>query len=207
MEQLLKITSVTIQYELKIDQGKFQMQSGETQLQISRDNKGLHIKSAPVKVKIDTFDARNSVVPTTKTATAQNASKGKQAALAATAQFAQEGKMMLRTKIGQGNETLNQIIAQETAQPTGEFQLGFIPTTGAKFNVEGPELSIEYQMDKLNFDWKVSEGTIDFTPGDVSIQIDQMPEVKIEYVGEPLYVPPKAAAAYGLGANHVNTTA
>lgn len=196
MEPLIKITTIPISYELKINNAKLERQSGTAELEISRDKGGMHIKSRPIKVRLDTFEARNSVVPTTRTATKQFAQDGRTAAYEATAQFAREGQLMLKAKIGEGSETLNQIFAQRTAAPTGEFELTFIPKTGANINWEDSSLLIEYQMDKLNFDMKIDKGEVQFIPGDIQLEISQYPEVNIEYMGSPIYVPPSAAARF-----------
>lgn len=194
MEQLLQITTIPIQYELKIQKAQIQRKSGNVQLQITRDKGGLHIESEPVKMEIDTSRARSSVVPTTRQAMQQIAQKGKQAAQDATAQYASEGKMLLRAKMGEGSQVLQQIIQGRTALPTGEFQLGFIPTERADLQATDPQFTIEYQMDKLNFDWRLNKGDFEFIPGKVEMNIVQRPEVKIEYIGKPMYVPPSYAA-------------
>lgn len=196
MQQLLKITTIPISYELKVNNARLERKSGSAQMEISRDAGRMQIRSKPIKVRIDTFEARNSVVPTTKTAIYNSAEKGKQAAYQATAQFAQEGQIMLKTQIGEGGEALQQIFDQRNALPTGQFELGFIPKTGANLNWDSNELSIEYQMDKLNFDWKIDKGSVEFIPGDIELSISQYPDVRIEYVGEPIYVPPSVAERF-----------
>lgn len=196
MEPLIRITTIPISYELKINNAKLERRNGTAELEISRDKGGMHIKSRPIRVNIDTFEARSSYVPTTKRAIAQAAQSGKSAAYEATAQFAKEGQLMLNTKIGEGGDTLNQIFAQRTALPTGEFQLDFIPKTGANIDWDESSLLIEYQMDKLNFDWKVGKGEVEFIPGDIQLSVSQYPEVNIEYIGEPIYVPPSAAEKF-----------
>lgn len=196
MEQLLRIATVPIEYELKISNAKLERRRGTAELEISRNKGGLSIHSRPVKINIDTFEARNSVVPTTKTSISQAADKGKQAAYEATAQFAKEGQMLLEAKIGEGGETLKRMIQDRMAPATGEFQLGFIPTTGAEITASEPSLTINYEMDKLNFDWKISNGNVEFIPGDIEMTITQYPDVKIEYIGGPIYVPPSAAAHF-----------
>lgn len=196
MEQLLRITTIPIQYELKVNNARLERHNGTAELEISRNEGGMSIRSRPIKVNIDTYDARNSVVPTTKTSIYQSAQKGKQVAYEATAQFAKEGQMLLKTKIGQGGEALDEIFSQRTASPTGDFQMGFIPTTGAKIDWEAPSLSIRYEMDKLNFDMKIDKGEVKFIPGTIELSISQYPDVQIEYMGEPIYVPPSAAAHF-----------
>lgn len=200
MEPLLKITTIPIKYELKINNAKLEYQNGTAELEIRRDEGGgLKIKSRPIRLHVDTYEARNSVVPTTKNAVAQAARDGKIAAYNATAQFAKEGQMMLQTKIGEGGEALNQIFRQRTELPTGQFQLGFLPEKGADIDWEKSELSIEYGIDKLNFNFKIDKGQVNFIPGDIELSVSQYPDVKIEYMGDPIYVPPSAAAHFNGG--------
>ena len=61
---------------------------------------------------------------------------------------------------------------------------------------EAPDLTINYEMDKLNFDLKVANGNFEFIPGNIEMSITQRPEVLIEYVGGPIYVPPSANPDY-----------
>lgn len=76
----------------------------------------------------------------------------------------------------------------ENPLPSSDFELTFIPKTGAKIDWEEPSLTIHYEMDKLHFDAKIEEGTIEFIPGDVRLTVLQYPEVRIEYIGNALYV-------------------
>lgn len=190
MKQLINITTVPIQYELKIQNARLQYKNATAEVEISRDKGGMRIKSRPVKLNIDSFEARNSVVPTTARSVAQTAQKGTQVAYEATAQLAQEGQLMLKAKIGE--DVLGQIFANRNQQPTGEFELGFTPSEPVELNYEAGDLIINYQMDKLNFDLKVANGNFEFVPGDIELSITQHPEVRIEYVGGPIYVPPSA---------------
>lgn len=35
-----------------------------------------------------------------------------------------------------------------------------------------------------------------YVPGELNINVEQYPKVEIEYVGEPMYVPPSASPEY-----------
>ncbi len=194
MNQLIKITSVPIQYELKINNARLEYSRSRAELEISRNDGGLSIKSRPVKLNLDSTEARNSVVPTTARSVAQTAQAGKEAAYSATAQMAQEGHLLLNAKIGE--DVIGQIMQQRTAAPTGEFQLGFIPSAPVDINYEAADLTINYEMDKLNFDLKIANGNFEFIPGNIEMSITQRPEVRIEYIGGPIYVPPSADPNY-----------
>lgn len=196
MEQLLEIKTVPIKYELKVNHASLEYQNSTAEVEISRDKGGMKIKSRPIKLRLDTYEARNSVVPTTKTMISQKAQQGKNVAYNATANYGREGQLLLNAKVGQGAEVLNQIFAERTAEPTGDFVLDFIPKGGADIDWEEPEFNIEYQMDKLNFDTKIQKGDIEFIPGNIELSILQYPDIQIEYVGGPIYVPPSAAEIF-----------
>ncbi|MCI8599405.1 MAG: hypothetical protein HFJ10_13365 [Lachnospiraceae bacterium] len=190
MKQLINITTIPIQYELRVQNARLEYKASTAEVEISRDKGGMTIKSRPVKLNIDSSAARNSVVPTTARSVAQTAQKGEQAAYEATAQLAQEGQLMVRAKIGE--DVLGQILANRNQQPTGQVTMGFTPSAPVDINYEAGDLIINYEMDKLNFDLKVANGDFEFIPGDIELSITQHPEVRIEYVGGPIYVPPSA---------------
>ena len=194
MNQLIRITTVPIQYELKVNNARLEYSRAKAELEISRNDGGLSIKSRPVKLNLDATEARNSVVPTTARSVSQTAQAGKEAAYSATAQLVQEGKLLLKADIGQ--DVIGQIMQQRTAPATGEFQLGFTPSAPVDINYEAADLTINYEMDKLNFDLKVANGNFEFIPGNIEMSITQHPDVVIEYVGGPLYVPPSADPNY-----------
>ena len=85
MKPLIEITTVPIQIEMKTTTAKLEYARGTAEMEISRDNGSLQIKSRPIKVNIDTFEARNSLSPTLARYLDQNAQKGHQAAYEATA--------------------------------------------------------------------------------------------------------------------------
>lgn len=194
MEQLLKITTVPLEYQLKIQKARLEYSNSSASLEMSKTPGGFSMKSRPAKLNLDTFEARNTVVPTTRRSIAQTASKGQQAAQLATAQYAQEGQQLL--KAGDGGELLGQIFTQRAQAPTGEFQLGFIPSAPVDITYQEPNLTLNYEMDRLKFDLKVAQGNYQFMPGSIEMSITQHPEVQIKYVGDPIYVPPSASPNY-----------
>lgn len=97
---------------------------------------------------------------------------------------------MLKADIGE--DAISQIMKQRTQAPTGEFELGFLPNAPVDINYQAPDLTINYEMDKLNFDLKIANGNFEFIPGDIEMSITQHPNVMIEYVGGPIYVPPSS---------------
>lgn len=97
---------------------------------------------------------------------------------------------MLKAKPGE--DVLGQIFSQRAQQPTGEFSLGFTPSAPVELSYEPGELIMNYQMDKLFFDMNIENGNIEFIPSVFECSIEQYPDVKLEYVGGPSYVPPSS---------------
>lgn len=194
MKPLIEITSVPIQIEMKTTNAKLEYARGTAEMEISRDKGGLQIKSRPIKVNIDTFEARNSVTPTLARSLEQSAQKGQQAAYTATATFAQQGNLMMRTKLGE--EVITQFSKESLMEGVQDIGMTFLPSVGPEITWDVGEMNIRYEMDKLNFDWRMNEPRFEFTPGDIELTVTQQPDVVIKYVGGPLYVPPSADPDY-----------
>lgn len=194
MEQLISIKNVPMAYELKINNARLERKSSTAELNVTRTDGGLRIESENIKVNIDTFEARNSVSPTPRKSIEQAAQKGTQASYEATARFTQEGKLLMDAKLD--GEALNKIFKDRGELPNGDFKLGFTPSEKADITWSEPNISIQYEMDKLNFEFKLQNGDFEFIPGNIEITITQYPDVIIEYIGKPIYVPPSADPDY-----------
>ena len=195
MKPLIEITTVPIQIEMRTTNAKLEYARGTAEMEVSRDQGGLSIKSRPIRVNIDTFEARNAITPTLARRIAQDADKGQQAAYEATATFARQGQLLLKTRVG---EELVTQFAEEAMMKDVKTNAGieFIPKVPPEITWDPGEMSIRYEMDKLNFDWKFNQGDFEFTPGDIEFTMTQRPEVIIKYIGGPIYVPPSSDPNY-----------
>ena len=195
MKPLIEITTVPIQIEMKTTNAKLEYARGTAEMEISREKNGLQIKSRPIKVNIDTFEARNSLSPTLARYLEQSAQKGKQAAYEATSTYASQGQLLLKTQVG---EELVTKFAEDAMFKDVKTNVGiqFLPDPGAEISWDPGEMKIRYEMDKLNVDWRMNEGSFEFTPGDIEFTVTQRPDVVIKYVGGPIYVPPSADPNY-----------
>ena len=195
MKPLIEITTVPIQIEMKTTNAKLEYARGTAEMEISRGDSGLNIKSRPIRVNIDTFEARNSISPTVARSIEQNAQRGQQAAYEATATYAQQGQLLLQTRLG---EELVTQFSKDAMMKDVKTNVGidFIPSAAPEVTWDPGELNIRYEMEKLNFDWNVSQGNFQFTPGDIEFTVAQRPDVVIKYVGGPIYVPPSSDPNY-----------
>ena len=195
MYPLIEIKTVPIEIEMKTTPAQLKYTRASAEVEISRNKGGLSIKSRPIRVKLDTFEARNSITPTAMRSIQQSAQRGQQAAYEATATYARNGKIFMNAKIGE--EKITQL-AQESQMRDykANVNIQFLPSVGPEISWDVGEMNIRYQMDKLNFDWKLNGGNFEFVPGDSEFSVTQMPDVIIKYVGGPIYVPPSSDPNY-----------
>ena len=198
MGPLIEITTVPIEIEMKTTNAQLVYSRGTAEVEISREKGGLNIKSRPIKLNVDSFQAQSSVRPTTMQSVQQAAQSGKQAAYQATATYAKRGQLVMDAQLGQ--DLISQF-AQDTqdaqlGRSLDDFGLGFLPEGGINMDWEPGQMQIRYEMDKLNFDWKIKGQGFEFVPGDIEFSVTQRPEVIIKYVGGALYVPPSSDPDY-----------
>ena len=194
MKPLIEIRTIPISIEYRVTPAQIERKNIKAELEISRDKKGLSIKSRPIKLNIDSFEARNSVSPTPMRSIDDNASFGKQTALNATATIAHEGTMMLNIHLREN--VIPQLATERFSPPQADFNIKYIPDQPINMDWLPGELNIEYEMDKLNFDWQAHRDNFQFTPASIEFTIAEIPRVIIEYVGGPIYVPPSANPNY-----------
>ena len=193
MERLIEIKTVPIELEMKVNHARLEYKRSTVDLEISRDTGGLKIKSKPIKLNIDTFEARNSVTPSAMRSIEQAAQRGQQKVYETTATYARRGDLLLEAKIG---EEMISRFAMESQQVNTDFAMQWLPSTGPDITWDAGELNIRYEMDKLNFDWRMNSGNVEFTPGNIEFTVTQQPDVIIKYIGGPVYVPPSAEPGY-----------
>lgn len=195
MFPLIEIKTIPIEIEMKTTHAKLEYTRGTAEMEISRDNGGLSIRSRPIRLNLDTFEARNSITPTAVRSVEQSAEMGRQSAYQATATYAQQGQLLLKAKVGE--EMVTQFAKDaQTQDLKTNVGIQFLPSTGPEITWDTGEMNIRYEMDKLNFDWRLNNLHMEFTPGDIEISVKQRPDVVIKYVGGPLFVPPSADPDY-----------
>lgn len=193
MERLIEIKNVPIELEMKVNHARLEYKRSQVDLEVSRSKGGLQIRSKPIRLDLDTFEARNSITPTAMRSIEQAAQKGREQVYETTGTYAKHGKLLLQAKIGQ--QLITQF-AMESQQVNTDVAMTFLPSTGPDISWDAGELNIRYEMDKLNFDWRIGNGDVEFIPGDIEFTVTQRPDVIIKYIGGPVYVPPSAEPGY-----------
>lgn len=136
MYPLIEIQTIPIEIQMKVTDAMLEYARGTAQMEVSRDKGGLQIRSQPIRVNIDTFEARSSVMPTTAQNIQQGAQKGMQAAYQATGILAREGRMMMEAKIGES--VIPELARQATLQQPVQLNVQFLPYEAIDW-IGGPE--------------------------------------------------------------------
>jgi len=194
MKPLLEIKTVPISIQYKTTPAHVERKNMTAELEITRDKKGLSIKSRPIRLNVDSFEAKNSISPSPTASVRDNGEYGMQLAYKATATIAQEGNMMVNIHLRQ--DVIPQIAHEKTIPPLAEANIKYLPDKPINIDWIPGEMQIEYEMDKLNFDWKTGQNDFEFTPASIEFTIAEHPHVVITYVGSPIYVPPSANPNY-----------
>ena len=194
MEPLLEIRSIPMSIEFKINKARYEINNTNASVEITRNEGGLEMHMKPIKLNIDTVEARYSAgIKSAMRSVEDFAKEGRKAAYQATATYAKEGDMMLDVHIM--DNPIPEIALQKFNSDVS-FNLGFSPSVGPEISWDPQEISIRYEMDKLNFDWKINRPEIKFIPGSIEFIINEYPRVEINYTGSPIFVPPSADPNY-----------
>lgn len=193
---LLQITTIPIQIEIKVTNAKMEFaEDRQPKVNITTKNGNFVMEAEPLKLNIDTYEARKSLGPghmTDGDIMKQKASEGFSLAFQGTARVASEGNMLAR-----GMSPSEIAIQNARAGATVETIMEFLPKEGADITFDGGKLNIDYQMGSQEFDWDImSKLPMEFIPGSVELIVRDRPRVEIEYIGDPIYVPASANPNY-----------
>ena len=190
MKPLLEIKTVPISIQYKMTPARLETKHTTAELEISRDTRGLSIKSRPIRLNVDSFEARNSVSPSAMRSIRDAGDRGIQMAYEATGSIAREGTMLVNIHLNE--DPIMDILRERNLPPMPEANIKYIPDQPIQMDWVPGEMQIEYEMDKMNFDWTTDRQRFEFVPGSIEIVVEERPQVIIEFVGRPIYVPPSA---------------
>lgn len=191
--QLLKITSIPIKIKMQTHMAKLQAQQQKPTLTLETTAGKLSSQSQNTNVKINSYQARKSLgLKTTGDLVKEAAQNGIKGAAAATAEYSELGSRLAQANKGVtiADATYSHLVKEPTTQ------MVFLPSVGAQLSWEGGKTQTDYQPAKVDIEWDVGGTQFEYVPGDVSIEVEQYPDIKIEYTGKPSYVPPSSDPEY-----------
>ncbi len=194
---LLQITTIPIKIEIKVTNATYEPvdEPRQPKVNITTTHGGYVMEAEPLKLNIDTYEARKSLGyghMSDADLMKQKAQQGFSIAFQGAAKIASEGNQLAR-----GMTASEIAINNARAGATVETIMEFLPKEGAQITFDEGKLNIEYQMGSQDIDWDVMPNLpMRFIPGSVELIVRDRPRVEIEYIGDPIYVPPSANPNY-----------
>lgn len=182
-----------MKYEYEIEPAKLEMRNRPLIpfADVKTTPPKLKIETENTTVNIDTYEARKSLgIYSVFDAAKIEAQKGRQQALEATASAARMG-WDISDKYHEG-VTISQLVTQKMAQQPS-MVMEFLPKGGAQLSWNPAVCNLDYQKGNVEYRWDWPTTKYQYTPSKFTMNILQYPSVEVEYVGEPMYVPPSSA--------------
>nr|WP_312577359.1 DUF6470 family protein [Sedimentibacter sp.] len=194
IKPVLEIKTIPMSMEFKINKAHYEISNENTSIEIKNGNGCIEMRMEPIKLNIDTLEL-NSVKSKhiTKNSLEHYPLQSKKAVYEATASYGEEGSMTINIQIM--NNPVSDIALQKFNSDVS-FNYGLSSATESDTSWNPQDISIRYEMDKLNFDWKVNRPQINFIPGNIEFIIKEYPKLEINYIGTPIFVPPSADPNY-----------
>lgn len=188
--QLLKIKTVPFEYDINIQNAKLsapqiepaKMTQHTTPLQID-------MKSEAVRVRMDTSAMRSSMGMKTPADVAREApAKSQQTANEVTSEYVQQGNVM--TEKGM---TISQYVKQKIlSNSIVDTTIGVTPSSPVDISWEPASTKTSVRKSNVDIDWQRSAQEMEFIPSSITLEIKQLADVEIEYIGGFQYVPPSS---------------
>lgn len=197
---LLKITTIPIEYEIKIERAKLRVKENEVnesaerirQLTLQKHNADNRLIANPRAVN------RAEKASSDFQSVARQRSAGIPKATPVSAAIPQAAGSLAESEIAAAvknftpisNSQLQVAMADLNYRSDAEYS-SFDTASTDSFYVESYDLKSEMENQ-----WTVSKHEMEFVPGRFKMEIKQFPDVKIEYTGGFRYVPPSADPNY-----------
>ncbi|MCI9575710.1 MAG: hypothetical protein HFJ84_03355 [Clostridiales bacterium] len=202
MQPLIRIESIPIEYEMKSNSAKLEMKAtqippitGTMQL----ENVRLDLRAKNIQVQLDSSQMRHDLgFRTTADMARENAQKGMEHIQELTRNYVETGKQL--SNIHEGVD-ISQIVKQKTLEQPSTPYTVFLPNGGTEISWIPNDLTIHYNPPQFDVEYQMSKYQFEYTPASIDFTITQYPEVRIEYLGTPSYVPPSADPNYDGGSN------
>ena len=196
MKPLLNIQTVSIELDYKVTRAALRAASNPPpRANVTRQRGDADIRRTNGRLNINTTEGKASMGLKTPTRLASDfARQGRSDALTATRNNAEAGTKILDSH-GKGSPIVD--IAMAQLNRTREHVLSFIPSVAPQIEYVQGSLSFNFSMDKLHYDWSLNRrAQLEYVPGSIEISVTQYPDIIIEYLGGPIYVPRSADPNY-----------
>jgi len=195
IKSVLEMKTIPISMEFKINRAHYEVIKDNASVEMKNRNGCIEMRMEPIRLKIDTYELNSDrQVKRSQMFKTNNSNQDIKANYEATASYGEEGSMTLNIQIV-GNpisDVALQKFNSDISFNIGKYSLALNDDT----SWSPKDISVKYDLDKLDFDWKVNRPEINFIPGNIEFIIKEYPRVEINYIGTPIFVPPSSDPNY-----------
>lgn len=208
MRPLIEITTVPIVLEYKVNRARLEKVNSNAVVELSRSDRGVRARSRPIRMNLDTVETKRAPMPRVSPSNNRDNRVSQPPANIATslprrrpsdAAVSPATYSATARVLDNGNIQVNMQFSQEAVEKINSSYEPLMDASNYVQEYPRPEFvpqdfSVTYEIDKMIFDRTASARNIEleFIPADIEVSILEYPSVTIEYVGEPIYVPPSA---------------
>jgi hypothetical protein len=195
MEPVLEIKTIPISIEYMISRGYYEVANTDASVKISYREGSLEIEMNPIKLNLDKIDINYSSGSTSMIGAETNSQNYRiDGTYTASNAYLKEGNMVFNLNITSNNNDSDIVLQKFNSDISFNFNSFFESESKTSWDKE--QVFTEYEMDKLNFDWKMNRPEIKFIPGNIEFIIKEYPRIEINYIGTPIFVPPSSDPNY-----------
>lgn len=190
MQPLLKIQNIPISIEYKVQRAALQIPSPQAQIR-SKALAGSNLQAR----QNGSHSAGTGYKP--RVLQQQNSTRNYGNSTAQEAHQAESGESGVSVDGTSSRGTITNMVNNRMAS-SAQTVSAFTPTvrSGATA-LNSSALSMEYPVDRLRVDWNNNQlPQLEYVPGSIEFSVTQYPQVIIEYLGSPIYVPRSADPDY-----------
>lgn len=194
MKPLLHITTTPAKYEYEVARAKLEISQDAPEVERVTKRAALNMRREAGQLRMSSVRRRSDMgfKGVVERAT-YDGEKGQQSAQQATADYVEFGNQIAQAHQG---VTIPDTLWQMAMQRRNQGDLMLVPLSSVDIQYMPSSLAMNFNPGEVRADWCVGQARLDYSPPSFQVNFTQYPSIQIEYLGDPLYVPPSANPHY-----------
>lgn len=193
--QLLKIRTIPFEYDMTIQNAKLTTPQIEpAKMSVETTPLQIENKTENVKIRMDSSDMRRSMgIKTAAERAKEVPAKTQQAVNNATARYVQQGNTLAQQGMSVAEYMKQKVLSDATSYNT---VVTAIPSESVDVSWEPASIKQNVRRSSADINWQKSDQQMEFIPSSITVEVRQLADVEIEYLGGFRYVPPSSDPNY-----------
>lgn len=193
--QLLKIRTIPFEYDMTIQNAKLTAPQIEpAKMSVETTPLQIENKTENIKIRMDSSDMRRSMgIKTVAERAREVPGKAQQAVNKATAETVQRGNTLSQQGMSVAEYVKQKVLSDATSYNT---VIAAIPSEPVDVSWEPASIKQNVRRSSADINWQKPDHKMEFIPSSITVEVRQLADVEIEYLGGFRYVPPSSDPNY-----------